>query len=130
MLHLTLLSDLESLNQVESIIGQLQTQIGFSDDIAGNVMMALHEAVTNAIIHGNKLDPTKLVELDVLVENGQFLITVSDQGPGFDPDSLPDPLDEANLLKSGGRGVFLIRQFADEVRFNDKGNQITLCYHL
>lgn len=130
MLHHTLSSDLESLNQVESIIAQLQTQIGFSDDVAGNVMMALHEAVTNAIIHGNKLDPAKQVSIEVRLEPKQFLITVGDQGPGFDPDSLPDPLDEANLLKSGGRGVFLIRQFADEVRFNDSGNQITLCYHL
>jgi serine/threonine-protein kinase RsbW len=93
-------------------------------------MMAFHEAVTNAIIHGNKLDPSKVVDIKAWFEEHQLVLQVTDQGEGFNPDALPDPLDENNLLKSGGRGVFLIRQFSDEVSFNDSGNIVTIRYNI
>jgi len=130
MVHFSLPSDLDSLMQVDVIIEQLNSEFQINDDINGRLMMALHEAITNAIIHGNKLDPKKSVEIYANSENGILSIKVIDQGKGFNPDALPDPLDEANLLKSGGRGVFLIRQFADTVTFNETGTEITISYNL
>jgi serine/threonine-protein kinase RsbW len=130
MVHFSLPSDLDSLMQVDAIIEQLNSEYQINDDINGRLMMALHEAITNAIIHGNKLDPKKTVEISAHSENGILNIKVTDQGKGFNPDALPDPLDESNLLKSGGRGVFLIRQFADIVTFNETGTEITISYNL
>lgn len=130
MLHIQLASDLASLNLVENIIEQIKTLHPLDEAVSSNLMMALHEALTNAIIHGNKLDPGKVVNLAASVKNGMLTVVVTDDGAGFNPDNLPDPLDESNLLKSGGRGVFLIRQFADQVIYNEKGNCITLVYAL
>lgn len=130
MQHFTLPTDLDSLAEIESLIEQIRAERDFGDEVAGNLMMAFHEAVTNAIIHGNKLDPAKIVDIKAWFTDTQLVLQVTDQGVGFNPDSLPDPLDENNLLKSGGRGVFLIRQFSDEVDFNDLGNVITIRYNL
>ncbi len=130
MQHFTLPTDLDSLAEIESLIEQIRAERDFGDEVANNLMMAFHEAVTNAIIHGNQLDPAKVVDIKAWFEDDQLVLQVTDQGSGFNPDSLPDPLDENNLLKSGGRGVFLIRQFSDEIEFNDKGNMITIRYHL
>ncbi len=130
MQHFTLPTDLDSLVEVESLIEQIRAERDFGDEVAGNLMMAFHEAVTNAIIHGNKLDPSKVVEIKAWFEDHQLVLQVTDQGEGFNPDSLPDPLDENNLLKSGGRGVFLIRQFSDDVSFNESGNVVTIRYNL
>ncbi len=130
MQHFTLPTDLDSLVEIESLIEQIRAERDFGDEVAGNLMMAFHEAVTNAIIHGNKLDPAKVVDIKAWFEDHQLVLQVTDQGEGFNPDSLPDPLDENNLLKSGGRGVFLIRQFSDEVSFNESGNVVTIRYNL
>jgi len=130
MQHFTLPTDLDSLAEIESLIEQIRAERDFGDEVAANLMMAFHEAVTNAIIHGNQLDPAKVVDIKAWFEDHQLVLQVTDQGGGFNPDSLPDPLEENNLLKSGGRGVFLIRQFSDEIEFNDKGNVITIRYHL
>jgi serine/threonine-protein kinase RsbW len=130
MQHFTLRTDLDSLAEIESLIDQIRAERDFGDEVAGNLMMAFHEAVTNAIIHGNQLDPSKVVDIKAWFEDDQLVLQVTDQGNGFNPDSLPDPLDENNLLKSGGRGVFLIRQFSDYIEFNDKGNILTIRYHL
>jgi serine/threonine-protein kinase RsbW len=130
MQHFTLRTDLDSLAEIESLIDQIRAERDFGDEVAGNLMMAFHEAVTNAIIHGNQLDPSKVVDIKAWFEDHQLVLQVTDQGNGFNPDSLPDPLDENNLLKSGGRGVFLIRQFSDYIEFNDKGNILTIRYDI
>jgi serine/threonine-protein kinase RsbW len=130
MQHFTLPTDLDSLAEIELLIEQIRAERDIGDDVAGNLMMAFHEAVTNAIIHGNQLDPSKVVDIKAWFEDHQLVLQVTDQGSGFNPDSLPDPLDENNLLKSGGRGVFLIRQFSDDIEFNDKGNIVTIRYNL
>lgn len=130
MQHFTLPTDLDSLAEIESLIEQIRAERDFGDEVAGNLMMAFHEAVTNAIIHGNKLDPSKVVDIKAWFDDHQLVLQVTDQGEGFNPDALPDPLNENNLLKSGGRGVFLIRQFSDDVSFNDSGNVVTIRYNL
>jgi serine/threonine-protein kinase RsbW len=130
MQHFTLPTDLDSLAEIEALIEQIRSERDFGDEVAGNLMMAFHEAVTNAIIHGNQLDPAKVVDIKAWFEDHQLVLQVTDQGSGFNPNALPDPLDENNLLKSGGRGVFLIRQFSDDIAFNDKGNIVTIRFNI
>ncbi len=94
--------------------------------------MAVREAALNAVLHGNEYDPAK--QINVTLENtGKSLIfTVTDQGKGLDPQTLPDPLAPENLLRSTGRGIFLIRSFMDEVHFRQThpGTELTLVKHL
>lgn len=97
-----------------------------AQDIEG-IELALDEALTNAVRHGCRSDPTK--EIQCLVsfdEAGDILVVVRDPGSGFDPASVPDPLEPDNLLKPGGRGVFLINQLMDSVEFSDEGRQVSM----
>lgn len=130
MIKLNLPSDLNCLAQIDDIIEGIKTKFEISENIANNMMMAFHEGITNAILHGNKLDPGKSVEVIIDKINNDLIIEIIDQGEGFNPNELPNPLDESNLLKSGGRGVFLIQQFADKVEYSEKGNKLTIIYHL
>jgi serine/threonine-protein kinase RsbW len=90
--------------------------------------LALREAIANAIVHGNQLDPAKLVSIAVSVnDDGALLITVKDSGSGFDPSRLPNPTADENLLATHGRGIFLMKQFMDQVEFSfDRGTQIRM----
>lgn len=91
-----------------------------------NLRVALAEALANAIIYGNRMDPEKSVDVRVVVSDTGLTLHVCDQGDGFDPSSVPDPtLPERRELEDG-RGLFLIRQLVDEVRFNDRGNAICM----
>jgi serine/threonine-protein kinase RsbW len=90
------------------------------------VRLALEEAVVNAIRHGNKLDPEKKIFVSYLVEDARITISVEDEGPGFDLDSVPDPTAEENLEADHGRGILLMRVYMDEVVYNEKGNRVTL----
>lgn len=130
MQHFTLPTNLNSLDEIELFIEQIRAERDIGEEVAGNLLVAFHEAVTNAILHGNQLDPSKVVDIKAWFEDHQLVLQVTDQGSGFDPDSLPDPLDENNLLKSGGRGVFLIRQFSDDISYNDSGNMVTIRYKI
>jgi len=84
--------------------------------------MAVREAVTNAVSHGNKLDETKFVEVGLKSLPESFEITVHDQGPGFNPSDIPDPTKEENILKTSGRGIFFMRNFMDEVEWSSDPN--------
>jgi serine/threonine-protein kinase RsbW len=91
-----------------------------------NLRVGLTEALTNAMLYGNRQDPQKRVRVEMSLVCGVVRIRVTDQGSGFDPRSVPDPTLPSNLLKEGGRGLFLMRQLMDEVLFNDQGNSVTL----
>lgn len=128
--ELTIPSSTEQVYQLESFVASLQQWVGFDDEVYAQIMMALSEAVTNAIIHGNKEDEEKTVHILAHDLNGKLSISVKDEGEGFDPQAIPDPLKEENLLKEGGRGVFLMNQFADEVDFSENGSKLTLTFNL
>ena len=110
-------SALEYLDLVQTLTDCVTTFMGFDDDTAHWIGMSVRETVTNAIQHGNKLDQTKKVEIRFDVASDQLVISVKDQGSGFQVDNLPNPLDPENLLKPSGRGIFYIRSFMDEVEF-------------
>jgi serine/threonine-protein kinase RsbW len=88
--------------------------------------VVLAEALANAIIYGNRLDPDKFVDVRVTVGRNGLTAQVCDQGDGFDPSLVPDPTGPGRLERADGRGLFLIRKLVDEVRFNERGNTICM----
>jgi len=99
---------------------------GFDERDRFGIRLALDEAVTNAVKHGNGLDPAKTVSVAWRASAGCIEVVVEDQGPGFNPDALPDPTAPENLTKPSGRGVMLMRNYMDEVSFSDSGNRVSL----
>lgn len=128
--ELTLPSTFEAIEQLESFVKELQQWAQFNDDNFGRIMLTLSEAVTNAVVHGNKENPEKKVFIKAILKDRTLQISVKDQGEGFDPGDLSDPLKEENLLKEGGRGVYLIKQYADDMQFFENGTKIIMTFRL
>jgi serine/threonine-protein kinase RsbW len=122
-------SDYQSLIDVEKIVGNVCDDFGVPEDAFGNVLIAVSEAVNNAIQHGNKNNPDAKVEIKVANQNDTFCIQVKDEGQGFSYEDLPDPTAPENLLKDSGRGVFLMKNLADEVEFLNTGSTVNLYFH-
>lgn len=114
-------SIIERVDQVQLVADDVSREAGLSGDELHWMGMAVREAVINAIVHGNRNDPAKLVFIDFAIHSApdsiELLVSVRDQGAGFDPAALPDPLAPENLLKTSGRGIFMMSQFTDEVSF-------------
>lgn len=109
----------------ERIIDCMHKQEYSEKDIFG-MRLALEEALVNAIKHGNGMDPNKQVRVTCRVDDQEARITIEDEGPGFDPNDVPDPTSEENLEKPGGRGIMLMRAFMSEVAYSDTGNEVLL----
>ena len=117
-IHLELNSAYEMLDLAQTLTEGLCTELGFDEDSVHWVGVSVRESVANAVLHGNRVDPTRLVFVDLhgtRTDGAAIAVTVRDQGEGFDPSTLPDPLAPENLLKGSGRGIFLIRSFMDEM---------------
>lgn len=123
-------SKIENLCEVEKLIDELSEHYSFSSKVYGNIMVATLEAVNNAITHGNKKDPSKKVKIRYGVEDNTVKFYICDEGPGFDITTLPDPTLPENLEKPTGRGVFLMRNLADEISFNDTGSEVELNFNI
>lgn len=125
-LTLELPNDLQKIEQVvEQVVRCCRSHLPEAR-LGVNFRVGLTEALSNAMLYGNERDPTKRVRVEVCVAGSRVTARVTDQGDGFDPDAVPDPTEPANLTRPCGRGLFLMRQLCDEVRFNDKGNSVTL----
>lgn len=119
----------ENIRIVESFIDNVKDKFNIDDDIYGNIMVAITESVNNAIRHGNKEDKSKNVTLTAVSNDNALIFTVQDEGPGFDPNSLPDPTAPENIDKVGGRGIFLMKHLCDEVKFSDNGRMVELTFY-
>lgn len=119
----------ENIRIVESFIDNVKDRFHIDDDIYGNIMVAVTESVNNAIRHGNKLDKNKSVVLAVTSEENRLRFLIEDEGPGFDYENLPDPTAPENLDKLGGRGIFLMKNLADEVNFQKDGKAVELVFY-
>ncbi len=128
--ELVLDSSFEEVEKIEPFLGRLQKWAEFGDEDFARIMLTLSEAATNAIVHGNREDPDKKVKIVATLDNSTLEISVKDEGEGFSPDQIPDPLQKENLLKEGGRGVYLIQQYADKVTFSEKGTKLTMVFNL
>jgi serine/threonine-protein kinase RsbW len=113
-------SSIEAVNEAATAVSEFLSRAGVSEDVVFGIEMAVREAVTNAVLHGNKLDETKFTEVSLKTSPGVFDITVHDQGTGFNPSDIPDPTKEENLLKTSGRGIFFMRNFMDEVEWSTR----------
>lgn len=125
-------STIESVGKVESAADELAAEAGLDEDQRFHIAMAVREAAINAVLHGNDYDPSRHIDVSLENNGSDLVFKIADQGHGFDPDHLPDPLAAENLLRGTGRGIFLIRSLMDEVHFRQlhPGTELTLIKHL
>lgn len=127
------ISEPKEIAHVEEFLNKVNKTTKLDDGTFYRLLVGCTEAVNNAILHGNKSDARKSVCLVVFFQkNDRIVVRVKDEGRGFDPDHLPNPLDEKNLLKTSGRGVFLMRELMDEVNysFGKDGSTVELVINL
>ena len=126
--ELKIQSNVDNLIKVENLIDNLSKRLGVSDEVYGKVLVSTIEAVNNAIIHGNKNVESKAVYL-VCSSNGSSLtIIVKDEGEGYNFNNIPDPTSVENLEKLSGRGVFIMKKLADDIEFNEFGNEVKMTF--
>ncbi len=125
-----LASTYEELERVEQLLNELQDKLGFNDEFYARLMLTVSEAATNAVVHGNELDATKKATIVAEADDSTLTITTTDQGDGFVPEEVPNPLAEENLLKASGRGVFLMQEYADETVYLNDGRTLVLTFNL
>jgi serine/threonine-protein kinase RsbW len=125
-------STLETVDNAEQTATRIASESGFGEDEVMQIAMAVREAAVNAVLHGNAYDPEKKVELEFERTKDDLIITIRDQGKGMDMARVPDPLAPENLLKTSGRGIFLIRSFMDDVHItpSQAGTEIKLIKHV
>lgn len=128
MLNIEIASKLDQIPEVESLIDRVTEEMGVNEDSYGNILIAVTEAVNNAIIHGNKYSEDKRVRVEVSKQNGGIVFTVSDEGDGFDYMNLPDPTAPENLEKPDGRGIFLMKNLSDGVSFESNGSKVSITF--
>ena len=130
-LVLELPTDIHSIEStVEYVMSRCATCTEHAKRLNLNFRVGLTEALSNAMLYGNALDPSQRVMVEVTMAEGRLEATIRDQGSGFDPASIPDPTRPENVTRSCGRGLFLMRELLDEVSFNDRGNEVTLVLRL
>ena len=113
--ELSLPSRIETVATAAAAVAEFLNRSGISEEAAFGIDMAVREAVTNAVLHGNRQDESKTVDVTLKSSPDAVEISVHDQGAGFNPDEVPDPTAAENILKSSGRGIFFMRNFMDEV---------------
>ncbi len=124
-------SEKSSMSKVEPLLCDLRNKVKIPDDRFYNLLIAATEAFNNAIVHGNKLDPQKIVEVELICKEGSLQINIRDEGEGFDPEQVADPREPENLLKENGRGIFLIKSLIDKVHIDtsDSGTTVEMIFN-
>jgi serine/threonine-protein kinase RsbW len=126
---ITVPSSLDQIATVDDFVEGWLRRRNVPEDMIADLAIAVTELVNNAIKHGNKKDPDKMVTVRLHFDDGKARATVIDQGEGFDPDSLPNPIAEENLLKEIGRGIFIVKSLMDRVEFvfpKEGGTEVTI----
>lgn len=129
-LHLELESNPKNIAEVEPFVLQIVQEYSVGEELFGNMLITLTEAVSNAIIHGNHAKNSKKVYISTQCCSQKIAFMVEDEGSGFDPEALPDPTAPENILNPGGRGVFLMRQLSDKVQFHKNGRVVELEFNI
>ena len=119
-----------NIRQIEGFVDGLCKEYNVRQDLYPNILISLTEAVNNAIHHGNNLDKSKEVCISLVRRSNKIFLRVSDQGCGFDHNAVKDPTAEENIYRLGGRGVFLIKELADEVHFLNNGSTVEMAFKL
>jgi serine/threonine-protein kinase RsbW len=121
-------SEVSNLRIVENAIDEATNVLGISQDNYGKIMVSAMEAVNNAILHGNHLNPEKVVDIEISYKCGQLNITVTDEGSGFKPENVPDPTTPENIEALNGRGIYLMSHLADKIEYSERGNSVTMIF--
>ncbi len=127
---LNITSRIENLREVEKMVDEISTACSMSSEVYGNVLIATLEAANNAILHGNKLDESKDVNLEFKWDEKRLELVVTDQGKGFNYKDIPDPTAPGNVEKVNGRGVFLMEKLSDDISFMENGSKVSLIFNL
>jgi serine/threonine-protein kinase RsbW len=117
-----------NLRVVENAIDETTATIGISQDNYGKILVCTMEAVNNAILHGNRSNPEKIVEVELSFENNSLQIKVTDEGAGFRPEKVPDPTTPENIEELNGRGIYLMSHLADLIEYSKKGNSVKMTF--
>lgn len=120
----------ENVSLVERFIDEICQFYNIGDENYGNILVAVTEAVSNAIYHGNRLNPDKSVRFFYETKDNNLCFTVQDEGAGYNPEILPDPTDPENIETPNGRGVFLMRKLTDDIKFLDEGRRVELYFRI
>ena len=120
----------DNVRMIESFIDNAKDAYHLTDDIYGNIIVAVTESVNNAIRHGNRGDVKKNVHLTLQLKDSAIVFHVRDEGPGFDFHNLPDPTAPEHLAQPGGRGIFLMKHLCDEVTFHNQGCTVELVFYI
>jgi len=123
-------SIIENIRMIESFIDNAKERFHLDEDLYGNIMIAVTEAVNNAIKHGNSGNLAKNVFLSLTLHDNLLKFVVKDEGPGFDYSNLPDPTSPENIEKPGGRGIFLMKHLSDQVEFLEGGKTVELSFYM
>ncbi|SMO58640.1 serine/threonine-protein kinase RsbW [Saccharicrinis carchari] len=123
-------SDIKNISLVEKLIDDISEQYDIHADVYGKLLLAVVEGVNNAIVHGNKLDANKNVQLEYKISDKELQFIITDEGSGFDFTSVPDPTLPENVEKTHGRGVFLMNHLADKINFENDGSKVQLTFLL
>ena len=118
------------LKEVSMELINVLKEMDIADDVIFDIQLGFEEALRNAMIHGNKLCPSKKVKVETEISPTDVTISIEDEGEGFDQASLPDPTAEENLLKESGRGVYLMKYLMDDVRYENNGKRVVMKKHL
>jgi serine/threonine-protein kinase RsbW len=121
-------SSINNLGVVENAIDEVMNAIGITQENYGKILVSTLEAVNNAIMHGNKSDVDKIVDVVISYTKEKLRIKITDEGEGFIPEEVPDPTIPQNLEVLNGRGIFLMSKLADEVKYSKKGNAVTMMF--
>ena len=121
---------IENIQIIESFIDNAKEDFEINDDMYGNIMISVTECISNAIIHGNQSNAAKMVHLELQMQPGLLICSIEDEGRGFDFSNLPDPTEPENIEKLGGRGIFLMRNLSDDVKFEENGKKTILSFYL
>ncbi|AFL83647.1 anti-sigma regulatory factor (Ser/Thr protein kinase) [Belliella baltica DSM 15883] len=121
---------IENIKIIESFIDNAKERFHIDDDIYGNIMISVTECVSNAILHGNKGDASKNVDLELHFDEEEIKFIIKDEGSGFEFDELKDPTAPENLEKAGGRGIFIMKHLADDVSFEEEGRKTILKFYM
>lgn len=123
-------SNPNNIIRVQSFVEKVTKDYDLNQDVFGNILISVTEAVNNAMLHGNQGDEKKKVQLSSFFKNRHLIFKISDEGPGFDLNTVPDPTSPENLMKLGGRGVFLMRELADRIKFLNNGATVEMTFRI
>jgi len=121
-------SSINNLGIVENAIDEVINAIGITQEDYGKILVSTLEAVNNAIMHGNRYQKDKFVDVEISFKNGKLKIKISDEGKGFLPEEVPDPTIPQNVEELNGRGIFLMSKLADKVKYSKRGNAVTMFF--